>query len=237
MIPIAGGTTQQLTFWDSDNEGPAWSPDGQEIIFGSNRGGKTRVWRINANGGTPRLFEKSELSPAPFGITWSPGPQILYERDGNRNFHFLDPRTEEERPLVSNDSVGWMFSPRYSPDGKSVALHWNRWEAHKSFRGLWRISLEDSSQILLARGDLYPIEWSADGKWIYYWNPGKKPAEIMMVPAHGGNQTTHAVLPFENVALSYISMTPDGKTIVCTVVENQSDVWLMENFDPEVGKE
>ena len=31
-----------------------------------------------------------------------------------------------------------------------------------------------------------------------------------------------------------ISMTPDGKRIVCNVVELQSDVWLMENFDPEV---
>ena len=236
-MPIAGGAMQQLTFLNSSNVLSDWSPDGREIVFGSDHDGKTRVWRINAEGGAPQPFEKSELSGDTPAVVWSPGSQILYQRTGNRNFHLLDPQTEEEKPLVSNEWLGWMFSPRYAPGGKSVVVHWNRWENDKSFRGLWRISLEDSSQVFLAKGDFFPIEWSADGKWIYYWNPGKKPVEIMMIPAHGGKPKTYSILPFENVWEGNISITPDGKAIVCAVIENQSDVWLMESFDPEVGKE
>ncbi len=237
VMPIAGGAMQQLTFLNSSNVLSDWSPDGREIVYSSDIGGKTKVWRTNAEGGAPRPFEKSELSGDTPAVVWSPGAQIMYQRTGNRNFHLLDPRTEEERPLVSNELVGWMFFPRYSPDGKSVAVYWNRWEGGRSFRGLWRISLEDSSQVRLADGKLKPIEWSADGRWIYAWNPERKPAEIMMVPAYGGKPKTYVVLPFENVGEWYITMTPDGKMIVCVVPETQSDVWLMENFDPEVGKE
>jgi hypothetical protein len=29
-------------------------------------------------------------------------------------------------------------------------------------------------------------------------------------------------------------MTPDGKRIVCRVSEVESDIWLAENFDPDV---
>jgi len=224
VIPIEGGRTQQLTFFNSYNAEVAWSPDGKEIAFGCTQGGTPKVWRVNSNGGTPRPFDKSELSVV---VTWSPGSNILYQRPGNRNFHFLDPKTEEERPLVENDSVGWMFDPMYSPDSKRVAVYWNR----KPTRGLWIISLEDSSQVLLHSGFVYPIEWSSDGNWVYAWNE-EKPSEILMVPVSGGKAKTFVTLPFEDI--SDISMHPNSKMFVCSVVEGQSDVWLMENFDPEV---
>ena len=76
-----------------------------------------------------------------------------------------------------------------------------------------------------------PIEWSADGKWIYAWNR-EKPLEILKIPASGGRPETLVTLPFEHIYPG-IGMTPDGKRIVCAVVETQSDVWVMENFDPE----
>ena len=118
------------------------------------------------------------------------------------------------------------------PDGKSVAIRWNRWEQGKNLSGLWLISLEDSSQTLLHRGRFHPIEWSADGKWIYAYNPVQKPIKILKIPASDGDPKALVTLPFDNV--NGISMTPDGRGIVCAVIETQSDVWLMENFDPEV---
>jgi len=40
-------------------------------------------------------------------------------------------------------------------------------------------------------------------------------------------------LPFES-KIDFLDMTPDGRRVVCAVRESVSDVWLMENFDPEV---
>ena len=31
-----------------------------------------------------------------------------------------------------------------------------------------------------------------------------------------------------------IDITPDGKTIICNIEEKNSDVWMIENFDPDV---
>ncbi|NUM89042.1 MAG: PD40 domain-containing protein [Bdellovibrionales bacterium] len=233
VMPIEGGAMQQLTFLDAFNTGVAWSPNGQEIVFDSDQGGKFKVWRINSNGGTPRPFEKSEASYDAPALSWSPGFHVLYQQVGNRNFNLIHPQTEEERPLVANDSVGWMFFPRYSPDGKSVAVYWNRRKQHGAY-GLWLVSLADSSQALLSKGTLIPIEWSADGKWIYAWDYRKKPKEVLRISAKGGEPKPFAVLPFENITFGEsISMTTDGKHLICVVNETRSDVWLMENFAPE----
>jgi Tol biopolymer transport system component len=230
VMPTEGGQIEQLTFFNSDNNSPVWSPDGKEIAFGSNQNGIARVWRTSANGGTPRPFDKSELSADGFLLTWSPGFNILYQRPGNRNFHFLNPNTEEEWPLVKNDSVGYMFDPRYSPDGKRVAVYWNRKIPRKI--GIWIISLVDSSQIFIRSQVLDPIEWSSDGNWVYAWDWYAQSPEILMINASNGKAEKFVTLPFANVG--YISMHQNGKKIVCSVPETQSDAWLMENFDPEV---
>ncbi|UCE18563.1 MAG: PD40 domain-containing protein, partial [Gemmatimonadota bacterium] len=236
IMSIEGSQTQQLTFFDSYCNGPVWSPDGGEIAFGSNQGGTSRVWRISLEGGTPRPFLKSELSFVDFYFDWSPCEKILYQRPGNRNFHFLDPDTEEESPLVPNDSVGWMFFPKFSPDTKKAVVYWNRWEMKTSRRGLWIISLEDTSQNLLhSEAPSVPLAWSTDGKWIYFCKSFNWPdcsSDILMISSSGGEVKTFMTLPFKNI--TYISMHPGKKKMVCSVIETQSDVWLIENFDPEV---
>jgi len=230
VMPMEGGSMQQLTFLNSYNAGAAWSPDGKEIAFGSTQGGKPKVWRINSNGGTPRPFEKSELRDEVSRLTWAPGSDIVYQPPENRNLLILNPKTEEERPLVANESLRHISSPRYSPDGKTVVVF--GWPD----TGLWLVSLKDSSPVLLhKRSALHPIEWSADGKWIYAWDLLKKPIEILMIPVNGGKPKTLVTLPFENIDRpDDITMTPDGKRLVCAVAISQSDIWMMENFDPAV---
>jgi serine/threonine protein kinase len=236
VIPIEGGQMKQLTFFNSLNRWAVWSPDGKDIAFGSNQSGTPKVWRVNSNGGTPRPFDKSELSSDSYVLTWFPGPDILYQRPGNRNFHSINSTTGEEKSLVENDSVGWMFRPRYSPDGKKVAVMWNRRrEAGKKMSGLWMILLEDSSQVRLHPEWIVPIAWSTDGKWIYGSSSTSLDifsADISMIPVSGGQAKEFVTLPLENI--TGISMDSDKKKFVCTVLETQSDVWLMENFDPEV---
>ncbi|MGH7451345.1 MAG: TolB family protein [bacterium] len=236
-IPTAGGSMRQMTSFNSFNACPVWSPDGKQIAFGSTQDGAPRVWRVNAEGGTPRPFMRSELSEDAFEITWSPGPRLLYRRPGNRNFHILNPDTEEERALVRHDSAGWFFHAACSPDGKRVAVngHQRASPVEKFFFALWIISLEDALQTLLYKGTYFPIRWSADGKWIYARKGGT--LKIVKIPVEGGEAREVVTLPFKNQPLgdeAYVSMTPDGKRFVCRAYETQSDVWMMENFDPEV---
>jgi hypothetical protein len=53
-----------------------------------------------------------------------------------------------------------------------------------------------------------------------------------MVNASNGEAKKFLTLPFKGIRS--ISMCPDGKRIVVTLSETQSDAWLVENFDPGV---
>ena len=48
------------------------------------RGGKARVWVMNADGSSPRALSSGDRSEA-FDVTWAPGARILYQQAGNRN--------------------------------------------------------------------------------------------------------------------------------------------------------
>ena len=84
-----------------------------------------------------------------------------------------------------NDSVGFIFKPRLSPDNINVAIYWNR-HPHDMITGLWILSRKDSSQKLLLKGFVFPLEWSKDGIWIYAIKTVKTPQEILMVNANTG---------------------------------------------------
>lgn len=240
-MPIAGGSPKQLTFLDSFSLEGVWSADGKWIAFASTQGGKPRVWTINAGGGNPRAVSSSDLSDS-FDLAWSPGSQVLYQQAGNRNYYELDPGTREERLLVRDRSVGWIFSPVYSPDGRKIAVQWNR----PPNRGIWVIDAKDRHETLFYKTSTLstmPVGWSADGSSIYAVE-GKNStsrgltaplgetvtdAKILMVPLNGGNVKTVAALPFEEIGS--VSMTPDGRSFVFPVYSSRSDVWVVDNFD------
>jgi serine/threonine protein kinase len=224
-MPIDGGPRTQLTFFSSAVT-PAWSPDGKQIAFGSTEGGSPKVWIVGSESGTPRPLAGTRLS-INGQLTWSPGSKILYQAPSIQNFRILDPDTGEERPLVQDDSVGWIFRPRYSPDGKRVAVYWNRKDNRKD-QGLWVISLIDNSARVLARGNLQPAGWSADASLIYAY-PGSSNT-LVAIPASGGNPQSIFTLPG---LIMDASVSPDGCKFGCCVAEEKSDIWLAENFDPD----
>jgi DNA-binding winged helix-turn-helix (wHTH) protein/Tol biopolymer transport system component len=54
VVPVTGGEARRLTVDNAWGGVPAWTPDGTEMIFPSSRGGLLNLWRIFANGGSPR---------------------------------------------------------------------------------------------------------------------------------------------------------------------------------------
>ncbi len=222
VMPIEGGEPTQLTYFNSNNFHPVWSPDGTEIAFGSNEGGRNRVWKISAQGGKPYQFAETELSQQ---IIWAPLPSIVYQKSGNRNYLILNPKTEEEIPILKDESLGWLFNPCFSPDRKMVAVRWNR----RPSPGLWLISLEDSSDKFIRRNAI-PIGWSLDGKWIYAGEakPGK--IEYLEIEVESGQTRILPTIPFTIEGETYYKRI-DEKPEIFVIGRAQSDVWIIENFD------
>ena len=236
-LPIVGGSPSQLTFLNAFSLEGVWAPNGREVAFASTHGGSPKVWVVSVDGGTPRPLSTGEMSDS-FELAWIPG-HILYQQTGTRNFYVLDPRTHEEQMLVADASVGWLFSPVVSPDGERLAVAWSR----QAF-GIWVIERRTAVATRIYGASIpTPIGWSADGASIYaiegkraaYRGPPTKlgetitDARILKLPVRGGAAETVATLPFGEIG--GVSITPDGRALICAVYSSRSDVWVVENFD------
>jgi Tol biopolymer transport system component len=222
-MPLQGGTPERLTFTGLvASEGPAWSPDGRHIAFGEYEDASVQLQMIATGGGLPRFFRNSRL-PAMGAVTWAPGRWILHQIPGNRNFALVDPGTGQTRLLVGNEPDGWVFSPRVSPQGDRVAIYWNR--AHQ--RGLWLISLRDSSRTFLKEGRLSPVGWTRDGKAVLAvdWVAG----DLLRLGVDGVAEN-RMTLPVRETDCSSADSFRRG-LIVCAVQELVADVWVITGFD------
>ena len=224
-IPLTGGNIEQRTFLPRSASQPTWSFDDTKLAFGSFHEGRYKVWSLDTQTQRTKVYENAILSGY---VAWLNRTNLLYQLPGNKNFGVLDTQSRSERPLVANDSIGWMFSPAVSPDGKHVAVYWNRLDRK---RGVWVISLEDGTQKLVKGFDnfvdsLRPIRWSEDGRWIYATYINYTPQEIVRVSLDGIEQHVIATIPGSENA--NVDISSNGKHIVASLPEEFSDIWVME---------
>ena len=104
---------------------PAWSPDGRHIAFCRELSGHFEIWSISAQGGAERKLGESAACE---GLSWSPDGKYLALVDkvapqAQNCIFLLAVETGEKQRLTSppNELLG-DFSPRFSPDGKTVAF-------------------------------------------------------------------------------------------------------------------
>lgn len=103
-------------------EAPAWSPNGKQIVFEADRGGYTKLYRINADGtGLKQLqafpaFVAGDISP-----DWSSTGTIVFSYEGS--LYTIRPDgsglVEVARPEDVDDRG--FYLPSWSPDGTQIA--------------------------------------------------------------------------------------------------------------------
>jgi hypothetical protein len=109
-----------LTAGDPSAGEPAWSPDGQKIVFTSNLNGGVDVWTMNSADGSGRAKVTNDiytdLAPA-----WSPsGQQIAYRTTADTRIHVVNVDGTGGHQ-VSPTGQGEVEAPNWSPDGHVIA--------------------------------------------------------------------------------------------------------------------
>jgi TolB protein len=97
------------------NKNPAWSPDGQQIVFASARHGNQEIFIMNADGSNPRQITDSRgMKDFP---SWSPdGKYIAFTHGG---ISVIETSGANLRPITTSNLMD--ICPTWSPDGQYVA--------------------------------------------------------------------------------------------------------------------
>ena len=195
-----------------DNRYPLWTPDGESVIFSSDRHGKQNLFRKSANrgGDVERLTTSTHDQYAEY---WSAdGKWLAFSEtnsDSGHEIKMLSVDTKQQRPSTQ-DAAGLMMM---SPDGRWLA--YTIFEAGRNhvfvqrFPGpgrAWQVSTEAGEE---------PV-WSPRGDQIYYRN-GRKWMAVAVETERELTLGTPQLLfegDYLNVPGRSYDITPDGKHLI-----------------------
>ena len=167
IVPVGGGEPRRLTFDNVSIKCSAWTADGREIVFSSNRGGMMSLWRIAASGGEPKQLPVGEVGATVPSISRQGNRLAFVKKISDTNMYRLSldrsSRNESTR-IASSTQLDW--NPGFSPDGKRIAFESERSGQHE----IWLSDSDGSNLIqLTSRGTWSGSpSWSPDGQQIVF---------------------------------------------------------------------
>ena len=154
----------QLTF-EGTNEDPAWTPDSQSVVFGSDRNGPSAIFQQAADGtGEAELLLERENTMVPINVSPA-GILAFYEFEGgDRNIWTLaldDLEATEFLVTEANER-----SPIFSPNGEWLAYVSS--ESGQDEVYVRPYPPRGNVQRRVSDGGGFGAIWSPDGREIYY---------------------------------------------------------------------
>jgi Tol biopolymer transport system component len=237
-ITLSGTSAPAVERWltrgNSSDRQPVYSPDGQSVLFSSNRSGNLDLWQMNLTGGSVRKITDDaaeDWDPAftPDGkkIVWSSG------RSGNLEIWMANADGSEARQ-VSHDGVD-AENPTATIDGQ--------WILYNSFNqkhlGIWKVHPDGTGASSVVAGrDVVP-DVSPDGKYVAFLADGRTSRATVHVVRIADGAMTRLIIPVPapphtTAILGRMRWMPDGKSIAFLYVDEHGvNGVFQQDFDPD----
>jgi Tol biopolymer transport system component len=205
---VRGGSAKShwLTRGNSTDRQPAYSPDGEWVIFSSNQSGNLDIWAVSTKTGAARRLTNDPAED------WDPdftadGKQIVWS--SNRSGHFevwIAGADGSGARQLTQDGVD-AENPTATPDGNWIVYS----SGNPAKNGVWKIRQDGSQAARLVSGSTLVPDVSPDGQYcLYVPNTSGKPYQVKVVRLADGSPVSFEIL---SDIFPRSRWMPDGKAI------------------------
>ena len=178
LIDTGSGVASRFTFNTALDTRPMWSPDGNQVIFGSTRNGVVDLFQRPASGAAdeqPLLVTPQDKT----ALDWSPDGRLLLYSTQNLNTGsdlWALPMTGERKPFPVVQTSFDEIEGQFSPDGRWLAYASNESGRYEIYISPFPES--GGKRQVSTAGGTQP-RWRAEGRELSYVSPDNR---LMAVP-------------------------------------------------------
>jgi Tol biopolymer transport system component len=226
LVELQTGTESPLIPDRSNHSVLGWAPDGQHILFSSERSGSADAWLVAVTGGKAQgepVFVKKDWGFLPMGVTRS---GAFYYGVNNNVWEVqiaeIDPSSGNVvSPPLPASRRGNTQAPDWSPDGRFLAFILLR----EPNRTVVVRSMDTGEERELQVGERTirgPLRWTPDGKAVVVpASEAGKGENLLRIDVQTGQLTSLMPVP---AGFSRFEFSPDGNTIFYPKAAASADV-------------
>jgi Tol biopolymer transport system component len=207
-VAVRGGSAKGrwLTRGNSTDRQPAYSPDGEWVIFSSNQSGNLDLWEVSTKTGSSHRITDDPAED------WDPsftadGKQIVWSSNRSGHFEVWIAGTDGSGARqLTQDGVD-AENPTVTPDGNWIVYS----SGNPAKNGVWKVRQDGSQATRLVAGPTLVPDVSPDGQYcLYVPNVSGKPYQVKVL-----RLADASAVPFEILGDVFprSRWMPDGKAI------------------------
>jgi Tol biopolymer transport system component len=207
--------------------GLAVSPDGRRVAYQRRGPAGFKVWTSAVAGGPAvQLILDDSYQDSP---TWSPdGNWIAYALSRGGRRALMKVRVGAgEAPLVLKEGIVYPSNPKWSPNGALVTC--------ETPEGFSVISADGKQARTLVEEAPLAHAWSTDSRSIYAIRGDDLRLQLVSIDVASGRETALRTdlgpVPPSSAPLAGLSLAPDGRSLLTSIVRLRGDVWLLSGFE------
>ncbi|MEO8647737.1 MAG: protein kinase [Acidobacteriota bacterium] len=237
---LNGSNGRRLTndgFTDND---PVWHPDGNRIVYSSDRNGTKQITLAYLNGRQPVQLSLSDSDLGVADISHD-GSQILYTTTKD-DADLWQTAVETGKEAQVTSDIGSEFWPNVEQDGSAIVYQATRRTSlgTRLLNGLLFTQRSTGSErpAELSSDGFYP-QWSPDGKKIAFLRSSSGDNSLWVISPTGGDEHAivnrgvvfggHSLLPFNRVQTRDFQWANDGSSIIYAANrDGLVNIWLAQ---------